>query len=355
MCDPGDELPNSGGVFISHDAGGSWEPIWGPDRHVYGIQVDPYNPNNLFAVTFEGQMMVLQYEGPSESLSGGEGYDAGFWNIHQEYGFNFRQASSPFIDVNHPDFVFVSTFGGNIWRGPSNVTPRLAGIAANGDAVEGFDPNVLSYVVEVAASVDAVDLSALGVYGTAVIGGTAVGAGLDYGDNVFEISVSNEIGTLATYYTVNVYRAAADGTRVSAVVRKLGGNMNEVTITVIDAYYGEIAATYGIANNGSGTFRVGPYLVFVSTSGNTSVTECRIAEAGNIKIDVSAKVLKGQGNTNSLTINVVESYYDGSVRAAYGDTIAIINNAAGIYAVGPYLVYVATAGNDKVTSCHIVE
>ena len=206
-------LPNSGGVFISHDSGDSWSPIWGPNRHVYGIQVDPFNPNNVFAVTFEGQMMVLQYEGASSSLYSGEGYDAGYWDIHQEYGFNFRQASSPFIDVNHPDFVFVSSFGGNIWRGPSHVDPKLGALSVCGVDVE-VDPNVYLYAVTVDKDVGTADIAATGVYDTAAVD-VAGDTELAYGDNLFEITVTNELGTVSGIYTLNVIRGAAPAATAS--------------------------------------------------------------------------------------------------------------------------------------------
>ena len=209
MPDPGDELPNSGGVFVSHDAGDTWSPIWGPDRHVYGIQVDPYNPNNLFAVTFEGQMMIMQYEGESAELYTGDGYDAGAWDIHQEYGFNFRQASSPFIDPNHPDYIFVSSFGGNIWRGPSHVAPKLGSLTVGGAPVD-VDPNVYEYKVVVMRPVDNVTIDAAGVYDTAVLSGSGLGnVALAYGDNFFDIEVANEIESMTSTYTVNVYREPA--------------------------------------------------------------------------------------------------------------------------------------------------
>jgi len=209
MCDPGDELPNSGGVFISHDAGASWKPIWGPNRHVYGIQVDPFNPNNIYAITFEGQMMIFQYEGASAGLFTGEGYDVNNWDIHQEYGFAFRQAHSPFIDVNHPDFIFVSSFGGNLWRGPSHVAPKLGEILIDGEALEGVDPNVYEYYVEVPYYADDITLEAKGVYNTANIDGNGV-LPLGYGENTFEITVSNETDTLSTNYALTINRVVPE-------------------------------------------------------------------------------------------------------------------------------------------------
>ncbi|QIK70995.1 hypothetical protein G7070_00245 [Propioniciclava coleopterorum] len=67
---------------------------------------------------------------------------------------------------------------------------------------------------------------------------------------------------------------------VTAVVTKLTGNRNEVTITVTDRDAAGATAVYSatvqIAKNSAGTFPVGPYQVFVDTKGNTQVREVRI-------------------------------------------------------------------------------
>ena len=201
MAHPHQRLPNSGGVFVSHDRGNTWSQIWlgGENRRVYGIQIDPFNPNNLFVVTFNGEVMVFQYEGPSASLYTGVGYNVNYWRVHQETGMSFRQASEPFIDMNHPDFVFVTGFGGNIWRGPSNVTPRLGGITINGSPLTEFDVNTKTYNVSVRG--DNITVEAFGVYHTAVVNGTGT---FDSANPVITITVVNEIGTLSTTYTLNV-------------------------------------------------------------------------------------------------------------------------------------------------------
>ena len=200
MAHEHERLNFSGGVFISHDRGNTWEQIWlgGENRRVYGLQVDPFNPNNLFAVTFNGEVMVFQYEGPSAQLYTGVGYNVNNWSVHQEAGMTFRQASEPFIDMNHPDFIFATGFGGNLWRGASNVTPRLGGISINGSPIAEFDPNVKTYNVSVRG--DSINIEAHGVYHTAVITGT--GHGLT--DAVITIVVYNEIRNLYSTYTLNV-------------------------------------------------------------------------------------------------------------------------------------------------------
>lgn len=66
----------------------------------------------------------------------------------------------------------------------------------------------------------------------------------------------------------------------------------------------------------------------------------------------SVDILKG--NQNRLKVTVTESYTDGSNEEAFTEEILIRNNAAGVYQVGPYKVYVDTKGNDQIRECYIV-
>lgn len=68
----------------------------------------------------------------------------------------------------------------------------------------------------------------------------------------------------------------------------------------------------------------------------------------------TATVERLKGNQNRLTIIVTESYADGSTEEAFTEEILIKNNAADVYQVGPYQVYVDTKGNDQIRECYIV-
>lgn len=74
---------------------------------------------------------------------------------------------------------------------------------------------------------------------------------------------------------------------------------------------------------------------------------------------VFASVIKEKGNMNTLEITVTEPlYFDFSentmVEQTFFGTFQINNNAAGIYTVGEYKVYVDTKGNDQIRACYIV-
>jgi|GEM_PF-283488 len=68
----------------------------------------------------------------------------------------------------------------------------------------------------------------------------------------------------------------------TASVRKLIGDKNELTITVTDVYTVSVKKTYTVTftinNNAAGTYKVGPYKVYVDTKGNTQVRECYIVK-----------------------------------------------------------------------------
>ncbi len=68
----------------------------------------------------------------------------------------------------------------------------------------------------------------------------------------------------------------------------------------------------------------------------------------------AATVERLNGSENSLTVVVTELYSDGSTEEAFTEEILIRNNAADVYQVGPYKVYVDTKGNDQIRECYIV-
>lgn len=68
----------------------------------------------------------------------------------------------------------------------------------------------------------------------------------------------------------------------------------------------------------------------------------------------AAYVDRINGNQNRLYITVIEEYSDGTTKAVEWNGL-INNNAAGIYQVGGYRVYVDTKGNTQIRECYIVE
>ena len=67
-----------------------------------------------------------------------------------------------------------------------------------------------------------------------------------------------------------------------------------------------------------------------------------------------AVVTKDIGKENTLKITVTETFADGTENLIV-ETFTIANNAADIYGVGSYKVYVDTKGNTQVRACYIVD
>ena len=95
------------------------------------------------------------------------------------------------------------------------------------------------------------------------------------------------------------------------------------------------------------------YVVVISNG--TEVLGAKILSIVTIdNVTPAAKVERLKGNQNKLTVVVTESYSDGSTKEAFTKEMLISNNAADIYQVGPYKVYVNTKGNDQIRECYIV-
>ncbi|MHB1699357.1 MAG: hypothetical protein ACYCSN_04325 [Acidobacteriaceae bacterium] len=93
-----------GGIFLSVDGGGSWKNVLDRDQHIYDATIDPRNPAILYATGFESSAWL--------STDRGE-----HWS--RISGFNFKWAHRVMPDLENPKMVFISTFGGGVWHGPS--------------------------------------------------------------------------------------------------------------------------------------------------------------------------------------------------------------------------------------------
>jgi hypothetical protein len=89
-----------------------------------------------------------------------------------------------------------------------------------------------------------------------------------------------------------------------------------------------------------------------STEGTTFM-DWLFAQSKVISTQLQASVTKLAGNKNEATITITEEFYDGTFNIISA-TFPINNNAAGVYMVGDYNVYLDTKGNDQVRECYIV-
>lgn len=92
-----------GGLFVSSDAGASWRNVLPKAQHVYDVTVDSKNPDVLYACGFD--------------RSAWRSSDRGATWVRLR-GFNFQWGHRVVPDRVDPTRIYVTTFGGGLWRGP---------------------------------------------------------------------------------------------------------------------------------------------------------------------------------------------------------------------------------------------
>ena len=94
----------------------------------------------------------------------------------------------------------------------------------------------------------------------------------------------------------------------SAYVTQLSGNQNDLTITVEEhfesGFINTLVETFRINNNGSGSFNVGNYEVFVSTRGNDQIREIRLLSDGSTVLPIRGTLFVGNREESALVIEV---------------------------------------------------
>ncbi|HZQ69824.1 MAG TPA: hypothetical protein VFA68_14975 [Terriglobales bacterium] len=100
-----------GGIFLSVDSGRSWKNVLSRDQHIYDITVDPRNQKLLYAAGFESSVWHSSDRGVT-------------WR--RLPGFNFKWAHRVVLDPTDSSKIYVTTFGGGVWRGPYRGDPLAA-------------------------------------------------------------------------------------------------------------------------------------------------------------------------------------------------------------------------------------
>lgn len=103
-----------GGIYLSEDGGKSWKVVLDRDRHVYDVTTDPRNPNLLYATGFESSAW--------KSADRGE-----HWTRIPGYNFKWGHRVNP--DLQDPESVYITTFGGGVWHGKVTGPNRPVDIA----------------------------------------------------------------------------------------------------------------------------------------------------------------------------------------------------------------------------------
>ena len=106
-----------GGVYRSDDGGKTWKNIFDERVHVYGIQVDPKNPDAVYIVTAE--------HAAYRSMDGGTRWE-------RIRGYHFSYGKNPNLDPHDDNMMYITTFGGSVFHGPR------AGGSERYDDINGF-------------------------------------------------------------------------------------------------------------------------------------------------------------------------------------------------------------------------
>ncbi len=103
-----------GGIFLSTDGGKNWKTVFDRDQHVYDVTFEPSNANTLYASGFQSSAWISKDRGEH-------------WTRIPGYNFKWGHRVSP--DPTDPSMIYISTFGGSIWHGPSAGAKGHADIA----------------------------------------------------------------------------------------------------------------------------------------------------------------------------------------------------------------------------------
>jgi photosystem II stability/assembly factor-like uncharacterized protein len=102
----GDEV--GGGLFRSDDAGQTWQQVFEEEVHVYAAAVDPHSTDTVYINTFHSA--AFRSEDRGETWSRLEGY-------------NFKWGHRPVPDIHRKGWLYLTTFGGSVFYGPSGGVP----------------------------------------------------------------------------------------------------------------------------------------------------------------------------------------------------------------------------------------
>ncbi len=95
-------LEAEGGLFVSEDTGETWVSTFDPSAYVYAATPDHRHPGRVYLVTFHNNAYRSDDYGRS-------------WRRIE--GYDFLWGHRPVIDVNDPEAIHNTTFGGSVFHG----------------------------------------------------------------------------------------------------------------------------------------------------------------------------------------------------------------------------------------------
>jgi photosystem II stability/assembly factor-like uncharacterized protein len=106
----GEAVDTGGGVFLSTNAGQTWEPIFQKTQHVFDLTVDSRDPDILYIAGFDAAAYRSDDRGAH-------------WSRIKGYSFKWGYRVIP--DPNDAAKIYITTYGGGLWHGPATGDPEL--------------------------------------------------------------------------------------------------------------------------------------------------------------------------------------------------------------------------------------
>jgi len=97
-----------GGIYSSFDGGQTWHNVLAKDQHIYDVTIDPRNPRVMYAAGFESCAWRSDDAGAT-------------WQRIRGYNFKWGHRVTP--DPADPEKIYINTYGGGVWHGPSKGDP----------------------------------------------------------------------------------------------------------------------------------------------------------------------------------------------------------------------------------------
>lgn len=97
-----------GGIYKTVDGGQSWKQTLDDRIRVNAMAMEPEHPEILYANTFHNAAFRSTDSGQS-------------WNRLE--GYRFKWGQQVFTDINHPGMLYLSSYGGSVFYGPSEGVP----------------------------------------------------------------------------------------------------------------------------------------------------------------------------------------------------------------------------------------
>jgi len=101
------DSPVGGGLWASDDAGQSWRRLLDEKLHCYAVTLDPTDPDRLYVCGFNSSILRSDDRGQSWRRLG---------------GYNFKWGHRVICDPHREGQIYVTTFGGSVFRGPGEGT-----------------------------------------------------------------------------------------------------------------------------------------------------------------------------------------------------------------------------------------